>query len=161
MGIILIACSTGLLEMVGGYIGWSKFRQLMEHWLRDDISFMKKVMGDLKSGGFIDWVKVYFSRKYLRYMVNESHNYEGKSNIKVVAIINYISDKIVNTALQNLKKRSYIIMFIVGIVPMPGPRMVSDIFCGSMRWKKGFIVVLIGSVLKTIGFVFWWSYVLN
>lgn len=158
MQILLIAGPVGFIEILCGYIGWSYFRDLVEKWLKDDIDFMKKVMGDLEARGYLEWVKIYFSRKYLKFMNGNGNGHPKKSTKNVYILFDRFSDKMIKRVLKILKGGSYFLVFMIGLIPIPGPRMISDIFCGTARWKKGFIIVAIGNFLKTFGFVFGWSW---
>lgn len=150
--LVLIIGSIGFLEMLGGYNGWSGLRGLGEKRLKDDIRFLKKVKGELETDGYIDWLTTYFSRKYFNFLNNE----EGPDNKS--SWFNILVDWVLRNILEIVKAGSYLGIFILGITPIPGFRVVPDIFCGTTRWKKGFIVLATGNFLKTVGFVYGWSW---
>lgn len=148
----LIVGSIGFLEMLGGYNGWSGLRGLGEKRLKDDIKFLKKVKGELETDGYIDWLTTHFSRKYFSFLNNE-----GGSNNES-SWFNIFTDWVLRNILKIVKTGGYVGIFILGITPIPGFRVVPDIFCGTTRWKKGFIILAIGNFLKTVGFVYGWSW---
>lgn len=150
--LVLIIGSIGFLEMLGGYNGWSGLRGLGEKRLKDDIRFLQKVKGELETDGYIDWLTTHFSRKYFSFL-----NDEGRSDTKNSWFSTFI-DWFLRNILRVVKTGGYLGMFILGVTPIPGFRVVPDVFCGTTRWRKGFIVLAIGNFLKTVGFVYGWSW---
>lgn len=150
--LVLIIGLVGFLEMLGGYNGWSGLRGLGERRLRDDIKFLQKVKGELETDGYIDWLTTHFSRKYFNFLNNENRS-GAKSGW-----INILIDWTLRNILRIVKTGGYLGMFLFGITPIPGFRVVPDIFCGTTRWKKGFAVLAVGNFLKTVGFVYGWSW---
>lgn len=153
--LVLIVSSIGFLEMLGGYNGWSGLRSLGEKRLKDDIKFLKKVKGELKTDGYIDWLTTHFSRKYFSFLNNEEK--PGAKN----SLFNVFLDWVLRNIFKIVKTGSYVGIFIFGITPIPGFRVVPDIFCGTTRWRKGFVVLAIGNFLKTVGFIYGWSWLFS
>ncbi|MBI2065260.1 MAG: hypothetical protein HYT62_04365 [Candidatus Yanofskybacteria bacterium] len=159
--VLLIAGLWGFLDMLGGYIGWSGFRGLMAKVFEKDIIFMKKVAGEEEARGVLETIQVYFVSKYLKFLNGNSQNNTKKLGGAWYKFIDRISDRMIRFVLGILKGGSYVLIFIIGAAPFPGPRMVSDIFCGSMRWKKGFATVALGNFVKTLGFVYGWNWMFS
>lgn len=150
--LVLIIGTIGFLEMLGGYNGWSGLRGLGERRLKDDIKFLKKVKGELETDGYIDWLTTYFSRKYFNFLNSEKES-KAKSSW-----FNIFIDWVLRNIIRIVKTGGYLGMFILGVTPIPGFRVIPDIFCGTTRWRKGFIVLAVGNFLKTAGFVYGWSW---
>lgn len=155
--LVLAVGSIGFLEMLGGYKGWSGMRGLVEKWLRDDIEFIKKLKGEEKTKDFEDWLKVRFARKYLKYIDNGTYY---KEPISKVWLFRY-ADRILKWTARVLKSGGVVMLFIFGLIPVPGFRIVPDILCGTARWKIGFIALAIGNFLKTLGIIYGWSWLLS
>lgn len=163
--VLLIAGLWGFLDMLGGYIGWSGFRGLMAKVFEKDIKFMKKVAGEEEAQGVIESIQVYFVSKYLKFLNGNgaktgSQSYQGVLGW-IYELIDGLSDRLIKSVLKILKGGSYLLIFLIGASPIPGPRMVSDIFCGTMRWKKGFLIVALGNFIKTVGFVYGWTWIFS
>lgn len=168
--VLLIAGSFGFLDMLGGFIGWWGFRDLITKLFKTDPDFEKMVKGELEPRGPIERIKVNFCRKYVRIM-DEGSPYQKPANAngklyvifgRFYLIFDLISDRLIRIVLRVLRGGSYFMAFWVGVTPLPGPRMVSDIWCGTTRWKKGFIVVAFGNFIKTFGFVYGlWSWLFS
>lgn len=155
--LVLIIGSIGFLEMLGGYKGWSGTRGLVEKWLRDDIEFIKKLKGEEKTKDFEDWLKVRFARKYLNFTDNGAYYKEPVSKIWLFRY----ADRVLKWIAKILKSGGIIMLFIFGLIPVPGFRVVPDILCGTTRWKIGFIALAIGNFLKTFGVIYGWSWFLS
>lgn len=156
--ILLIVGSFSFLDMLGGYIGWSNFRGLVESWLKDEIHFLKKVRGEQKTKGFIEWLKIYFSRKYLVLLNDENNEYKAPAPKRW--LFKHL-DGVLKWAIIAVKGGGYITMFLFGLSPIPGSRMVPDILCGTARWKSGFVVLAISNFLRIIAFVYGWGWFLS
>ena len=155
--VLFVVGLVGFLEMWGGYLGWSGLRGLVERWLRDDIEFVKKIKGEQKTQDFIEWLKIRFTRKYLKLIDDKNYYNEPASKVWLVRNINKIG-KALGVV---IKSSGYIGIFLASITPIPGFRVIPDVFCGTTRWKKGFLVLAIGNFLKTIAFVYGWGRVLK
>lgn len=155
--LVLIIGLAGFLEMLGGYKGWSGMRGLVEKWCRDDIEFVKQLRGEEKTKDFVGWLKVSFSRKYLKYTGSGDYYQGPVSKIWLCRDI----DKILKWFVVVLKAGGLIAMFVFGLVPIPGFRVVPDVLCGTTRSKKGFIALSLGNFLKTIGVIYGWSWLLS
>jgi hypothetical protein len=169
--VLMVAGSWGFLDMLGGFIAWWGFRDLMAKLSKSDPDFERKVKGELEPKGYIDGIKVNFCRKYVRIMDDKENPYrypakrEGKLFIvfgEFYLMFDLMSDKLIRMVLRVLRGGSYFMAFLIGLAPVPGPRMASDIFCGTTRWKKGFIAVAVGNFIKTLCFVYglWGSFFL-
>jgi len=158
--VLLTAGLWGFLDMLGGYVGWSGFRSLMAKVFEKDITFMKKVVGEEEAHGIIEVIQVYFVSKYLKFLNGNGQTTFGSKNI-FYRLIDRASDRMIKFILSILKGGSYLLIFIVGASPVPGPRMISDIFCGTMRWKRGFLTVALGNFIKTVGFVYGWNWIFS
>lgn len=155
--VVLIIGSIGFLEMLGGYKGWSGMRGLVERWLRDDIEFVKQLKGEEKTKDFIGWLKVRLARKYLKYTDNRDYYQEPVSKVWIFRNI----DKVFKWFVVILKAGGVVAMFIFGLIPIPGFRVIPDVLCGSARSKMGFIALSLGNFLKTVGMVYGWGEVLG
>lgn len=156
--ILLMVCLFSFFDMLGGYIGWSSFRGLVEGWLKDEIDFIKKVRGEQKTKGFIEWLKIYFARKYLVLLSDNEGEYQIPVSKKWL-LNNF--DSIFKWVIITAKSGGYVTMFLFGLSPIPGSRMVPDILCGTMRWKKGFAVLVVGNLLRITAFVYGWNWALS
>ena len=159
--VLLIAGSWGFIDMLGGYIGWSGFRTLMAKVFQKDILFMKKVAGEEEAKGVIEMVQVYFVSKYLKFLNGNGQVGSRRSANPCYRFIDGTSDRMIKFVLGALKSGSYILIFFIGAAPFPGPRMISDIFCGTMRWRMGFVIVALGNFCKTVGFVYGWNWIFS
>lgn len=155
--LVLIVGSIGFLEMLGGYNGWSGTRSLMEKLLKDDIEFVKKIKGEKKTKDFVEWLKIRFARKYLKFTDDKNYYQEPVSKVWLFRNI----DKIFKWFVVILKSGGIFMMFIFGLIPIPGFRVVPDVLCGTARWKLGFIALAVGNFLKTLGFIYSWSLFLS
>src|SRR3989338_3650782 len=88
--LVLILGSIGFLEMLGGYNGWSGLRGLVEKWLKDDIEFVKKIKGEQKTQDFIEWIKIRFTRKYLKFVNDKSYYDEPASKVWLIRNIDKV-----------------------------------------------------------------------
>lgn len=159
--VLFIAGLWGFLDMLGGYFAWSGIRGLTAEVFEEDIDFMRKVAGEAEANGLIEQIKIYFIRKYRKFL-NNGDGYSAKSSEgKIYVLWDRLSDSMIKYVLGILKGGSYVLIFLIGFSPVPGPRMVSDVFCGSMRWKRGFCTVALGNFCKTIGFVYGWNWIFS
>lgn len=131
--ILVMAGSVGTAEMILWYLGWRGISDLVKKWFVDDINFAKKVTGEMKKDGYLDWIKIHFTRKYKK--LNEK---AGK-------------------LLKGLKMSSYLGFLGLGFWPGPGPRIIGDFICGTTKWKGGLVALCIGNIIKTACFVFAWD----
>src|SRR3989344_8314902 len=143
--------------MLGGYNGWSGLRGLMEKLLKDDIEFVKKIKGEKKTKDFVEWLKVRIARKYLKFTNNQDYYKEPVSKVWLFRNM----DKVLKWFVVILKAGGVIAMFIVGLIPIPGFRVIPDVLCGSARSKMGFIALSLGNFLKTVGMVYGWGEILS
>lgn len=155
--VVLIIGSVGFLEMLGGYKGWSGMRGLVEKWLRDDIEFVKQLKGEKKTKDFVGLLKVRFARKYLKFTDNQDYYQEPVSKVWLSRNI----DKVLKWFIVILKSGGLLMMFVSGLIPIPGFRVVPDILCGTTRSKMGFIALSLGNFLKTVGMIYSWGEVLS
>jgi len=133
----IILGGIGFFELWVWYQGWSGLADLLKQFFEEDIEFMKKVLGEIKSSGILEWVKVFFVRRYFRLAK------------KAEAVKKF------------LRGSGYLSMFMAGLLPIWGPRVVCDFLCGTSKWKKGFIALAVGNFVKTAGFVFGWNSVFH
>lgn len=155
--VVLIIGSIGFLEMLGGYKGWSGMRGLVvEKWLKDK-EFVKKLKGEVKAGNRMEGLQIRFTKKYLKYTGDGSYYEEPVSRVWLFRNI----DKVLKWFVVILKAGGVIAMFIVGLIPVPGFRVIPDILCGSARSKIGFIALSLGNFLKTVGIVYGWGEILS
>lgn len=156
--ILLMVWSFSFFDMLGGYIGWSNFRGLVESWLKDEIHFLQKVRGEQKTKGYVEWFKIYFARKYLVLLDDN----EGKYKVPAPKrwLLHHL-DGVFKWAVITVKSGGYVTMFLFGLSPIPGSRMMPDILCGTARWRKGFIVLAISNFLRITGFVYGWNWFLS
>lgn len=155
--VLLIVCLFSFLDMLGGYIGWSGFRGLMERGFKDDISFLQKIKGEQKTKDFIEWLKIRFARKYL-VLLNNNSEYDIPASKKW--LFSHLNS-VLKWSIITLKSGGYLTMFLFGLSPIPGSRMVPDVLCGTMRWKKGFTVLAISNLLRITAFVYGWDKLLS
>lgn len=156
--ILLMVCSFSFLDMLGGYIGWSNFRRLMESGFRDDINFLNKIRGEQKTKDFVEWLKILFARKYLVLLSDNKSKYDIPAPKRW--LFSHL-DGILKWAIITLKSGGYLTMFLFGLSPIPGSRMVPDVLCGTMRWKKGFAVLAVSNLLRITAFVYGWGRLLS
>ena len=156
--VLLLVCSFSFLDMLGGYIGWSGLRTLGERGFRDDIDYLKKLRGEQKTKDFLDWLRVYFTRKYLVLLNDDQNDYSIPAPKRW--FFNHL-DAVLRWAVITVKSGGYLTMFIFGLSPIPGSRMIPDILCGTTRWKKGFIILAISNFLRISTFVYGWSWFLS
>lgn len=135
--ILMVSGTLGTIEMLLWYLGWGGIRRQIAEWFREDVNFAKKVAGKIKREGYVDWVKIHFTRKYK------------------------ILDEKATKLVKGLKVGSYLGFFLLGCWPTPGPRMVGDFICGTTGWKGGLIVLCIGNFIKTFYLVFAWDKVFS
>ena len=154
--VVLIIGSIGFLEMLGGYMGWSGMRGLVEKWLKDK-EFVKKLRGEEKAENSVEGLQIRFTRKYLKFTNGGSHYEEPVSRVWIFRNV----DKVLKWLVVILKSGGLLAMFIFGLIPVPGFRVIPDILCGSARSKMGFIALSLGNFLKTVGIVYGWSEVLK
>ena len=70
-------------------------------------------------------------------------------------------DDVLRWVVITAKSGGYVTMFLFGLSPIPGSRMVPDILCGTMRWKKGFVVLVVSNLLRITAFVYGWNWALS
>ncbi|MEX2090841.1 MAG: hypothetical protein WD989_01760 [Candidatus Paceibacterota bacterium] len=154
---LLVVGGIGFLEMFGGYKGWSGVRGLIEKWLRDDIEFVKRLKGEKETRNYTEWLKVKITRKYLKLTDNSQYYKEPVPKTWLFRNI----DEVFKWILIVLKGGGVVAMFIFGLIPVPGFRMIPDFLCGVARLKVGFAALSLGNFLKTIGMVYgFWGQVL-
>jgi len=154
--IVLIVGSIGFLEMLGGYNGWSGFRGLLfDKWLKNK-EFIKKLRGEEGVDNFVEGLEIRLTRKYLKFTDNKEYYEEPVSKRWLFRNINGILKWLVVL----LKSGGVITVFIFGLMPIPGFRVLPDVLCGTARWKMGFIALSIGNFLKTVGVIYGWSRIL-
>lgn len=154
--VVLIIGSIGFLEMLGGYKGWSGMRGLVvEKWLKDK-EFVKKLRGEVKVENRMEGLQIRFTKKYLKYTGNGSYYEEPVSRVWLFRNM----DKVLKWFIIILKAGGVIAMFIVGLIPVPGFRVIPDILCGTARSKMGFIALSLGNFLKTVGMIYGWGEIL-
>src|SRR3989344_399612 len=155
--VVFIVGFVFLLEMLGGYKGLSEIRGLvMEKWLKDK-EFVKKLKGEEGAGNFVEGLEIRFTRKYLKFTDNKEYYEEPVSKVWLFRNI----DKVLKWFVVILKAGGVIAMFIVGLIPVPGFRVIPDVLCGSARSKMGFIALSLGNFLKTVGMVYGWGEILS
>ncbi len=155
--LVLIIGAVGFIEMLGGYKGWSGMRGLVvEKWLKDK-EFVKKLRGEVKVENRIEGLQIRFTKKYLKFTGDGSYYEEPVSRVWLFRNI----DKVLKWFVVILKTGGVIAMFVVGLIPIPGFRVIPDILCGSARSKMGFIALSLGNFLKTVGMVYGWGEILS
>lgn len=155
--VVFIVGSVGFLEMLGGYKGWSGIRGLVvEKWLRDK-EFVKKLKGEERADGFVEGLEIRFTRKYLKFTDNKEYYEEPISKVWLFRNI----DKVFKWFVVVLKSGGLFAMFVFGLIPVPGFRVVPDVLCGSARWKVGFTALSVGNFLKTVSMVYGWGRILS
>ena len=140
--------SVGFLEMLGGYKGWSGTRGLVEKWLKDK-EFVKKLKGEERVDNFVEGLEIRLTRKYLKFTDNKEYYEEPVSKVWLFRNI----DKIFKWLVVILKSGGMLAMFVFGLIPVPGFRVIPDVLCGTARWKMGFAALSIGNFLKTVAMV--------
>ena len=153
--VVLVVGSIGFLEMLGGYTGWSGMRGLVEKWLKDK-EFVRKLRGEVKVENRIEGLQIRFTKKYMKFTGEGSYYEEPISRVWLFRNI----DKVFKWFVVILKAGGVIAMFIFGLIPVPGFRVIPDILCGTARSKMGFIALSLGNFLKTVGMVYSWSSIL-
>lgn len=155
--VVLIVGSIGFLEMLGGYKGWSGIRGLVvEKWLKDK-EFVKKLRGEAKVENRMEGLQIRFTKKYLKYTGDGSYYEEPVSRVWLFRNV----DKVLKWLVIVLKSGGIIAMFIFGLIPIPGFRVIPDVLCGTARSKMGFIALSLGNFLKTVGMVYGWDEILR
>lgn len=148
--VVWIVGSIGFLEMLGGYKGWSEIRGLVvEKWLKDK-EFVQKLRGEVKVENRMEGLQIRFTKKYLKYTSDGSYYEEPVSRVWLFRNI----DEVFKWFIVILKAGGVIAMFVVGLIPVPGFRVIPDILCGTARSKMGFIALSLGNFLKTVGMVY-------
>ena len=109
----------------------------MASWFEEDVNFAKKVAGEMKREGYIDWVKIHFTRKYQK-LCNKA-----------------------DTIKRGLKAGGYAAFFYLGVWPTWGPRVIGDFICGTAKWRGCFMALCIGNLIKTSCLVFAWHWVFS
>ena len=154
--VVFVVGFIGFLEMLGGYTGWSGLRGLVvEKWLKDK-EFVRKLKGEERADNFVEGLEIRLTRKYLKLTDNKEYYEEPVSKVWLFRNI----DRVFKWLIFVLKSGGMFMMFIFGLIPIPGFRVIPDVLCGSARWKMGFIALSVGNFLKTIGMVYGWSWVL-
>ncbi len=154
--VVFVVGSIGFLEMLGGYVGWSGTRGLViGRWLKDK-EFVKKLKGEEMADNFVEGLEIRLTRKYLKLTDNNEYYEEPVSKVWLFRNI----DKVFKWLVLVLKSGGLLAMFVFGLIPFPGFRVIPDVLCGSTRWKMGFIALSSGNFLKTVGMVYGWSWVL-
>ncbi len=153
--LVLIIGTIGFLEMLGGYKGWSGMRGLVVEKLKDK-EFVKKLRGEVRVDNRTEGLEIRFIKKYLKFTGDGSYYEEPVSKVWLFRNV----DRALKWFVVILKAGGIIAMFIVGLIPVPGFRVIPDILCGSARWKMGFISLSIGNFLKTVGIIYGWSKIL-
>jgi len=155
--VVFIVGFVGFSEMLGGYKGWSGMRGLVvEKWLKDK-EFVKKLKGEERAGNFVEGLEIRLTRKYLKFTDNREYYEEPVSKVWLFRNM----DKVLKWLVIILKSGGVIAMFIVGLIPVPGFRVIPDILCGTARSKMGFIALSLGNFLKTVGMVYGWGEILS
>jgi len=153
--VVFVVGSIGFLEMLGGYTGWSGTRGLIEKWLKDK-EFVKKLKGEERADNFVEGLEIRLTRKYLKFTDNKEYYEEPVSKVWLFRNI----DIVFKWLILILKSGGLLAMFVFGLIPFPGFRVIPDVLCGSARWKMGFIALSVGNFLKTVGMVYSWSWIL-
>lgn len=120
-------------QMIAWYVGWSRISTLVKEWYQEDINFAKKVGKQMKTDGYVDWLKVHFARKH------------EKLSKKLGSIV------------KAVKIGGLFTMLGFGVWPTWGPRMFGDFFCGTTKWRTGLAALCIGNLIKTVGFIYAWD----
>ena len=151
---VLVVGSVGFLEMLGGYKGWSGVRELIvEKWLKDK-EFIKKLKGEERAGNFVEGLEIRLTRKYLKFIDNREYYEEPVSKVWLFRNI----DKVFKWFVIILKSGGILMMFVFGLVPVPGFRVVPDILCGTARSKTGFAALSFGNFLKSVAIIYGWNW---
>src|SRR3989344_3070135 len=100
--ILMVSGTLGTIEMLLWYLGWGGIRRQIAEWFEEDVNFAKKVAGEMKREGYIDWVKIHFTRKYQK-LCNKA-----------------------DTIKRGLKAGGYAAFFYLGVWPTWGPRVIGD-----------------------------------
>ena len=154
--VVFVVGSIGFLEMLGGYKGWSGTRGLVDKWLKDK-EFVKKLKGEEVVDDFVEGLEIRFTKKYLKFTDNKEYYEEPVSRVWLFRNI----DKVLKWLVVVLKSGGILMMFIFGLIPVPGFRVIPDILCGTTRSKMGFIALSLGNFLKTVGMVYGWGEILS
>ncbi|MBI2674803.1 MAG: hypothetical protein HYX22_03680 [Candidatus Yanofskybacteria bacterium] len=155
--LVLVIGSIGFMEMLGGYKGWSGTRGLIiDKWLKDK-EFVKKLRGEERAGNLVEGLEIRLTRKYLKFTDNKEYYEEPVSKVWLFRNI----DKVLKWMVLILKSGGVIAMFVFGLVPVPGFRIVPDVLCGTARWKVGFTALAVGNFLKTVGIIYGWNWFLS
>lgn len=64
-----------------------------------------------------------------------------------------------NKTAKRIKKSGYGMMFILGIEPLTGGRLLGVIQCGAIGWRSGLYPLIIGNALRMAGIVKIWEYI--
>ncbi len=150
--VLIIVELIGFLELLGGYKGWSGVRALTENLIRDDIEFLKQLKGEQQTKDFLGWLKVRIVREYFGFL-HESGEYD---KFKSKRWIFKRMDEISKWIWRAIKGGGLILIFVLGLIPVPGFRVAPDVFLGTSRWRIGFAVLAIANFLKTAAFVYGW-----
>ncbi len=153
--VVFVVGSIGFLEMLGGYMGWSGTRGLVEKWLKDK-EFVNKLKGEERADNFVEGLEIRLTRKYLKFTDNKDYYEEPVSKVWLFRNIDIVFKWLIFV----LKSGGLLMMFVFGLIPIPGFRVIPDVLCGSARWKMGFIALSAGNFLKTVGMVYGWSRIL-
>lgn len=121
------------LELWWWYLGWSGFIDMIKELFEEDISLAKKVAGEMGADGYFDEVKIGFIKNHNK-LINTS------SRIK-----------------SFIGKWGVAGIFVLGLTPWPGFRVIPDTICGTAKWKAGFVALVLGNFIKTAGFVYFWG----
>lgn len=135
--ILIISGTIGSVEMFIWYIGWGGIANLIKKWFEDDLNFAKKIAGEMKRDGYLDEIKIRFTKKYKKL------------------------DEKTNKLLRGLKMGGCFSFFWIGFWPTPGPRVVGDFFCGTTKRRGAFIALCAGNFLKTAYLIFAWDKVFS
>lgn len=152
--VLVVAGTWGFVDMLVAYICWSRFRDLVGEIFQEDLAFMKKVAGESEARGLTEKFKVYIARKHFK--INDKADSTVANGPQ--SLLHKINHKILIVTIKVLKGGSYVLIFLVGFLPIPGIRMFADIICGTARLRKEFMIIALGNLIKTACFVYGWKY---
>ena len=66
-----------------------------------------------------------------------------------------------NKTVKKIRRGGHGVMFLLGIEPYTGGRLIGVINCGAIGWKKGLVSLSLGNAIRMTGIVAVWDYILS
>lgn len=133
------ACALSTAELIFWYWfwGWLYKTIIRTKDVRESIEFGKGIGSELKKEGYIDQIKEFFRNKIRRALD------DGKWIVRTI------------------KAGGILAIFLAGISPEPGGRVVGTIICGTAHLKRSFCFLLLGNIVHVAYVIGGWNYIFS